>query len=231
MLNSSLIKLLAERALEAPRGFLQVASDKADWNEVTDELGKRFEISFNTYKPFACGIVIHPSIDACVQLQQRGVHPEQVERIELQVHSLVLELTGKKEPADGLAAKFSVYHGCAAGMIFGKAGEAEYDDTVVRRPDVVNLRRKVIATVNSNIGEAAVIATAVLRNGQRIEVAVEHAIGSLQRPMSNSDLERKFRDLSDSVIGAERTTELIGACWALSTSMDVRNLCMLMQPG
>ena len=25
-------------------------------------------MSLNTYKPFACGIVIHPSIDGCVQL-------------------------------------------------------------------------------------------------------------------------------------------------------------------
>src|SRR6478609_4729103 len=73
------------RALEAPRGFIQVASDKRAWNEVTDELGERFEISFNTYKPFACGIVIHPSIDACVQLREQGVTPEQVERIELRV--------------------------------------------------------------------------------------------------------------------------------------------------
>ena len=58
------------KALEAPRGFMQVISNKADWNEITDELGERFEISFNTYKPFACGIVIHPSIDACVQLRE-----------------------------------------------------------------------------------------------------------------------------------------------------------------
>src|SRR3569623_172115 len=97
------------KALEAPRGFVQVVSDKRAWNEVTDELGKRFEISFNSYKPFACGIVIHPSIDACVQPREKGVKPEQVERIELRVHPLVLELTGKKEPKDGLQGKFSVY--------------------------------------------------------------------------------------------------------------------------
>ncbi len=60
------------RALEAPRGFVQVVSDKRAWDEVTDELGERFEISFNTYKPFACGIVIHPSIDAAVQLRDTG---------------------------------------------------------------------------------------------------------------------------------------------------------------
>ena len=103
----------SRRALEAPRGFAQVVSTKCAWHEATDELGERFEISFNTYKPFACGIVIHPSIDACVQLRERGVKPEDVARIELRVHSLVLELTGKKEPADGLEGKFSVYHGCA----------------------------------------------------------------------------------------------------------------------
>src|SRR6476620_11259035 len=93
------------KALAAPRGFIQVASDKRAWNEVTDELGERFEISFNTYKPFACGIVIHPSIDACVQLRQQGVDPEQIDHIDLRVHSLVLELTGKKEPKDGLQGK------------------------------------------------------------------------------------------------------------------------------
>ncbi len=59
-------------------------------------MGEHFEISFNSYKPFACGIVIHPSIDACAQLRAKGVRPEQVQRIDLRVHSLVLELTGKK---------------------------------------------------------------------------------------------------------------------------------------
>src|SRR5882757_3891660 len=77
------------RALEAPRGYAQVVSTKYAWNEVTDELGERFEISFNTYKPFACGIVIHPSIEACVQLREQGVKADDVVRIELKVHSLV----------------------------------------------------------------------------------------------------------------------------------------------
>ena len=56
------------------------------------------------------------------------------------MHSLVLELTGKKEPKDGLQAKFSVYHGFAAGLIFGRAGEDEYDDAIVNRDDMVALR-------------------------------------------------------------------------------------------
>jgi 2-methylcitrate dehydratase PrpD len=215
------------RAIEAPRGMIQTISTKYDWNEITHELGQRFEISFNTYKPFACGIVIHPSIDACAQLRARGITADQVERIELKVHSLVLELTGKKEPADGLQGKFSVYHGCACGLIFGKAGEPEYADDIVNRADMVALRRKVVATVDNSIDEASADVTAVLKDGQRVHVFVEHAIGSLQNPMQDAMLEGKFSAMTDPVIGVENTKALMAACWNLGQTADVRSLTAL----
>jgi 2-methylcitrate dehydratase PrpD len=218
------------RALEAPRGFVQVVSDKRAWNEVTDELGERFEISFNTYKPFACGIVIHPSIDACCQLKAQGVQPEQVERIELRVHSLVLELTGKKEPKDGLQGKFSVYHGCAAGLIFGRAGEAEFADDVVTDPRVVALRNKVQATVDDSIDEAAVHVTAHLKDGRRVQVHVEHAIGSLQNPLSDAQLEAKFNALVHPVLGEARARDITRTCWSLAALPDTRSLTRLCRP-
>jgi 2-methylcitrate dehydratase PrpD len=218
------------KALEAPRGMIQTISTKYAWNEISDELGKRFEISFNSYKPFACGIVIHPSIDACSQLRAQGVKADDVERIELKVHSLVLELTGKKEPADGLQGKFSVYHGCACGLIFGKAGEDQYADDIVNRPDMVALRRKVVATVDDSIDEASADVTAVLKDGRRVHVFVKHAIGSLENPMTDAMLETKFHDLSDPVIGKGKTAELIAACWKLGSISDVRQLTALARP-
>ena len=218
------------RALEAPRGFAQVISDKHDWNEITHELGERFEISFNTYKPFACGIVIHPTIAAAVQLRAKGVRAEEVERVELKVHSLVLELTGRKEPQDGLQGKFSVYHGFAAGLIFGRAGEPEYEDAIVRRDDVTALRRKVVATVDDSIGEASADVTAVMKDGRRVLVFVEHAIGSLERPMSDRDLEAKFHSMADEVIGKARTDALIEACWTLGGAKDVRTVVERARP-
>lgn len=218
------------RALEAPRGLIQVASDKRAWHEVTDELGSRFEISFNTYKPFACGIVIHPSIDACAQLRAQGITPEQVERIELRVHSLVLELTGKKEPKDGLQGKFSVYHGCAVGLIYGHAGEEEFSDAVVTDPQVVALRNKVQATVDDSIKEEAVHVTAVLTDGRRVVVQVDHAIGSLQNPLSDQQLEGKFTALVTPVLGEARADDITRACWALAGQADMRALTALCRP-
>ena len=213
------------KALEAPRGYAQVVSTKCDWSEVTGELGQRFEISFNTYKPFACGIVIHPTIDAASQLRGQGVKPADVERVELRVHPLVLELTGKKDPQDGLQGKFSVYQGFALGLVFGRAGEAEYTDEIVRREDIVALRRKVHATADPSIDEAAADVTVILKGGAKKQVFVENAIGSLARPMSDADLEAKFHGLADPVIGAARAQSLIEACWNLARAANVRALC------
>jgi 2-methylcitrate dehydratase PrpD len=218
------------RAIEAPRGMAQTVSTKNDWSEITDELGSRFEISFNTYKPFACGIVIHPTIDAATQLRARGVKPEEVERVELRVHSLVLELTGKKEPRDGLEGKFSVYHGFAAGLVFGRAGEPEYEDAIVNREDLVALRRKVAATVDDSIAEASADVTAILRDGRREHVFVKDAIGSLARPMTDAMLEAKFRDQAEPVIGRSKADAAIAACWKLGGSPGVEAVVEAARP-
>jgi 2-methylcitrate dehydratase PrpD len=220
----------SDRALEAPRGYVQVVSDKRAWHEMTDELGERFEISFNTYKPFACGIVIHPSIDAAVQLRDRGILPAQVERIELRVHPLVLELTGKKEPRDGLQGKFSVYHGVAAGLLFGRAAEAEFSDEIVSRPDVAALRGRVQAVVDDAIDEAAARVTAVLKDGRRVDVHVEHAIGSVERPLTDEQLDAKFSGLVAPVLGERRSGEIAEACRGLAAVADVRALTSLCRP-
>ncbi len=216
------------RALEAPRGLVQTYSAKCAWQEITDGLGQRFEIAFNTYKPFACGIVVHPSIDGCVQL--RAAHrlsAADVARVDLRVHALVLELTGKRTPRTGLEAKFSVFHACAAGLLFGQAGEAEFADEVVARPDVIALRDRVHAQADPGIAEDAADVVVALTDGRKLHAKVEHAIGSLERPMTDADLARKFHGLVDPVLGAARADRLLAASAAIAATTDVRALTAL----
>jgi 2-methylcitrate dehydratase PrpD len=213
------------RALEAPRGLVQTFSTRHDWREITDALGRRFEISFNTYKPFACGIVIHPGIDGCIQLRNaHALRAADIERVDLRVHPLVLELTGKTAPRTGLEGKFSVYHACAAGLLFGQAGETEFSDDVVTRPDVMALRARITATADQAIDEAAADVTVTCADGRRLHVFVAHAIGSLERPMEDEDLARKFHGLVDPVLGAARAAGLIERCRTLAAAPDVRAL-------
>jgi 2-methylcitrate dehydratase PrpD len=212
----------SQRALEAPRGLLQVFSDKTDWSEITEGLGERWEAALNTYKPFACGIVIHPAIDGCVQLRNaHGLTADRIEKVTLKVHSLVLELTGKKTPADGLQSKFSVYHSCAVGLIFGRAGEHEYTDEVVNRADVLALRAKVEAVVDDRIDEASADLTIRTTDGAEFHLFVEHAIGSVEKPMSNELLRAKFVGQAEPVLGAAKTARAWELAMGIAGCADV----------
>lgn len=215
----------SERAIEGSRGYAQTVSTKVDWTEVTDALGERFEIAFNAFKPFACGIVIHPSIDGCIQIRNKqNLNPDDIEEVKLKVHGLVLELTGKKEPRDGLEGKFSVYHSCAVGLIFGRAGEAEYTNEIVNRADVIALRRKITVVADNNITEAAADVTIYCKNGQIFHEKIQHAIGSLERPMTDIMLDVKFDALVEPILGAEKSASLRSIIWEITNEPNVKAL-------
>jgi len=141
--------------------------------------------------------------------------PEQVAKVSLKAHPLVQELTGKKTPTDGLLAKFSVFHSCAVALIYGRAGEHEYADDVVRSPLVIGVRDKVELIVDRSIHEASVDVTVETTDGQKHHIYIERAIGSLEKPMSNEQLKAKFVDQSTPILGAQKTEE----AWNLSMSL------------
>jgi len=215
----------SNRVLEAPRGFAHVMSAARNFDEITRDLGKVWEAALNSYKPFACGIVIHPAIDGCIQLRnEHGLKAEDIKKIDLIVDPLVLELTGKKTPQTGLEGKFSVYHSCAAAIIYGAAGEREYADAVVRDQRVITLRDKVEAVAKDEIREDEVYVTITLNDGRVLKKHVEHAIGSLERPMKEDQLIAKFDDLSRDVLSAERINALRELCWKMESLKDAAEL-------
>jgi 2-methylcitrate dehydratase PrpD len=236
--NGLLAALLAQRdftssnqGIEAKRGFAHVLSTKFDAAQITEGLGKSYEISLNTYKPFACGIVIHPIIDGCVQLRnEHDLKADDIESIALRVHPLVVELTGKKTPQVGLEGKFSVFHSAAVAIIHGAAGEAEYSDAVVRDPAVTALRDRVSATVDKSVHEDQAHIAIRLKDGKTLEKFVEHAIGSVKRPMTDTNLEAKFRGLANPVLQAAATDSLIALCWRADTLADIAEIARAAVP-
>lgn len=222
----------SERGLEAPRGFTNVLATARNYDEITGNLGKTWEVSLNTYKPFACGIVIHPIIDGCVQLRnEHKLKAADIESIALKVHPLVLELTGKKTPQVGLEGKFSVFHSAAVAIIHGEGGEDVYSDEVVRNPEVITLRDKVSAEVDKSVHEDAAHVTIKLKDGRTLVKHVDHAIGSLARPMSDADLEAKFRKFSSGTLGNAQTDALLKLCWSVDSLKDAGDIARASVPA
>lgn len=222
----------SERGIEAPRGFANVLSTKQDYREILDGLGDRWETALNTYKPFACGIVIHPTIDGCRQIRaELGEAVASIESVALTTHPLVLELTGKTEPKTGLEGKFSVYHAAAIALLRGDGSPNAFTDETVSDPEVVALRGRVHAVADKAMPEDAVRILVTLKDGRRIEKHVEHAIGSLERPLSDAELDAKFKGSCIPVIGEAATDTLLALAWEFGSLPDIRGLAAKTVPA
>lgn len=211
----------SECGIEAPRGFGRVLSTRFDAAVITAEWGKHFELSSNMYKPFACGLVVHGVIDGCIQLrEEHGIQPEMIEQVNLKVCPIVLELTGKLNPQTGLEGKFSVFHAAAVAICHGVAGEAQFSDACVQAPDVVALRKKIQVAADQSLLWTQAHVSIQLKDGRKLERHVAHPLGSLERPMSDADLDAKFRQLTHGILTSRQSDELAQQCWRLTELPD-----------
>ena len=177
------------------------------------------------YKPYACGLVVHAAIDGCIQLaREHSLRPADIERVELSTSPLVPELTGRKTPQDGLEGKFSVYHAAAVALVHRAAGEAQFADAVVRDPKVIAVRDRVSVTASAAVRKLEAHVTIRLQNGTVLEKHVEHALGTVERTMSDRDLEEKFLNLTDGVVAPDAARRVMDLCWRIAELEDAGDL-------
>jgi 2-methylcitrate dehydratase PrpD len=232
--NGVLAALLAERGfdstqeiIEGRKGFCRIYSDTAMPEQLTAGLGGSWLIETNGHKPYACGVVLHPLIDAVIAIRNREhIDPAAVSEISLRVHPFVLSITDVVEPATGLQSKFSTVHSAAVALVDGAAGIAQYSDAKATDPLVTALRRKVTAvgdaTLRSDEAYAAIVA-----GGKRHEIHIPHASGTAANPMSDAAIAAKFLANATPVIGAERAQRACDWVGSLERQADVRELIAL----
>lgn len=222
----------SESAIEAKRGWANVVVNGGEvdlerycFEGKGEGLGVVWETERNAFKPFPCGIVCHPAMDGCIQLfremKEKGLKVRDVARVDLRVHPLVLELTGKRTPRDGLEGKFSVFHGCAAALLYGKAGPAEYADEVVTRDEVVELRDRIDAKADGILAADESFEVVTFNDGTKLENHVRHAVGSLEIPMTDEQLTEKFVDQCSPVLGTEGAKATSDLAWRIGQEKDV----------
>jgi 2-methylcitrate dehydratase PrpD len=214
-----------EHGLEGPRGFAAVQAAKYDLSKITAGLDTEYELRANTYKPFPCGIVNHPTIDGAVQLH-REHHPasRSIAAVRLRVAPLVLDLCNQTNITKGLQGKFSVYHGAAIGLVRGKAGIQEYTDAAVNDPDIKHVRERATATADSSITEDQAHIEVELTNGEKLTRFVEKSLGNIHRPLTDAQLEAKFRDQAVLALPLAQTEKLLEQCWQIDRLADVNLL-------
>ena len=221
----------APNPLQGRRGMFSVMSTATSVPDLVDGLGERWEIFRNGVKPYACGVVIHPAIDAVRNLRvHEGLAGDDVKSIELRVHPLVAELTGKTDPRTGLEGKFSVTFACSIALLEGRAGEREFSDSYVRREDVRRLMSLFTVVPDPDVEHTRARARATRQDGSVVETRVDDARGTPGNRLSDAELAEKFHDLADPVIGAKQARRLEETVWSIAESDGVGELAKLATP-
>lgn len=193
--------------IEGPRGLAALTSAESELAVMVAGLGSTWHAADNTFKPYACGIVSHAVIDAGVALRAR-LSADEVQRVDVRVNPVVMDVMGVADPHDGLQSKFSVFHCFTVGFLRGAAGPEQFSDKEARAGDVVSLRRRVHVTTDPVVAKDEAYVTVVTADGQQRREHVEHATGSLSRPMTDAQLRDKCRLVGRPALGA-RIEDLI----------------------
>ena len=233
--NGIVAALLAERGftaapatLEGERGFTRVMGQSADPSAIVRGLGTVWETTKNAYKPYPCGIVLHPVIDALLELRARHeLRAENVERVTVRGHPLLRQRTDRKRPRSGREAQVSLQHTAAVCLIYGKAGVAEYSDARAAEPAVQAFGDRVEVNDDASIPVEAIAVSLRTVDGRTLALEVPHALGSLGRPMTDAQLEGKARTHAALNASGVPVDRLIEAVWALDRSDDAANVARL----
>jgi 2-methylcitrate dehydratase PrpD len=234
--NGILAALLAQdnfdgpaQPLEGVYGFLKVFSETPDLDVVTEGLGEQWEISKVAYKPYPCGVVLNPVLDACLALSRR-IGPDRVNdiaAIELTGHPLLRQRTDRPGVKTGRESQVSAQHAVPVALLRGKAGLDAFSDEAVSDPALRALGK--LVRFHDDDTYSVDSAKVVVRFHDQVseQEHIRVARGAIDRPLTDSELETKLRELcayGGSGCDADR---LIAAIWDIEDAKDAGLLVKL----
>jgi 2-methylcitrate dehydratase PrpD len=209
-------------SLEGPHGFAAVYSKSPHLPWIDAALGERFEILSNTYKAYPCGVVLHPVVDACLEIRAQA--PVDIESIDVRIHPAALALTDRPRPATRTEGQVSVQHWAAIALRFGRAGLDEGKPAALRDPDTAALRDRVDAQPDASLARDAAQVRVRLRSGAVLESGVHRGC----RPLDDAALAEKLRGQATGTFDGTHADALVAAIWRLPDAASLDDVAALL---
>ena len=218
--------------LEHDRGVLRVLSPDPEPDFLTAGLGERWMLPDNGFKPYACGSLTHPTIEAVIALRMaHSLVPDQIVSVQAAVNDYVSWVTGNPKPTTGLEGKFSIFHSAAVAAVDGAASICQFTDERVSDPVIQGMRDRVDIVVDKDLPKDAARVDLVLADGRRLTTEVLHNKGTPAKPMTDTEIQAKFTDLAAPIVGADTASRLVEKCWRLEEEPDVGEIARLASGG
>jgi 2-methylcitrate dehydratase PrpD len=216
--------------LEGPRGFGRAMSDKPDWSEAVQDLGTSFNIKKTTIKNHAACGHAHAAIDAMIALRtHHGLKTSNVKRVSVGTYAKALEVAGNTEPRTAFEAKFSLPYCVSVALTAGNVRLEAFAEERLDDPELREIMTRVELHVDAD-AEAAyperrmAVVDVETTDGRHLSHRADTRKGDPDDPLSDAELNEKFRELVEPVVGHEAGEELLAALWQIDELDDITSL-------
>jgi len=219
--------LMANRKIGGPHNILDgdtgfwrmIGADGCDFDELTRELGKNYEILNVAFKPYSCCRWFHSSIDALIAIRLKAnVKVENIRSIETETMGGKRNLDYMKtpNPANFVAAEFSLPYSMAVALTDLMPGpdwiseKTMSDQKILRTASRVKcafLQKNTVAASADEIHRWPATVELTLEDGSKFSNTVEYPRGSPRNSLSDQDLYAKFVRLASHVMD-KKTAEV-----------------------
>lgn len=224
-------------------GFLQAyLDDQTDAKALTRGLGEEWELPRVFFKPYPANHFTHAAIDAALRLKREGLDLSEISDVELGAATPTLRTIAqpaeeKARPKTGYAAQFSGPFAVATALLGGSGLGVSFDDftdEAARDPERLALASKVCCVPDEECDrifphQFPAVLRVRLAGGETREARVSHNRGGPQNPLSEDELEVKFRLNAERVLSSERAKEVWNAFATLGAEAEIANIMTLLR--
>ena len=227
----------APEAMDGPWGYFQVAGSGVDPEAIQGKLGNPYTFVDPgvSIKPYPCGSLSHPSMDAMLDLiLERDIKPEDVEEVRLGTTSNVLAALRYAQPTDELEAKFSIPFCMGILLLERQGGIAQFTDETVLRPDVREMMGRVKPYLHEGLEALGFqrirsLIEVKLRNGTVLSKEATTSRGTPERPMSAGELAAKFADCAQGLMPGDTQRRVIETVYGLDEVESINSLTSMLK--
>jgi 2-methylcitrate dehydratase PrpD len=127
-----------------------------------------------------------------------------------------------------LDTKFSYFHAIAVALIDGQALPEQFKDDKAKDPVIHSIRDKITVSEDPSLPRRTAVVTMTLNDGTTYTETINHPTGTAENPLSDQQVEEKFRGLASTVLPPDRVDRAVELLWNFEKVSDTRELLSLL---
>jgi 2-methylcitrate dehydratase PrpD len=187
-------------------GFFELYQPNGyDASVLLRDLGTAFRGEALSYKPYPCGRPLHAAIDAALAARARLdiERPDDIAAVTIEAdpaghRDQFGRGPAKRRPTQVVEAQFAQPFLIATALVHGKVGIAEVDG--LGDAAVLSLSDRIAGVARDHRPRGSLSITVQRTDGRSATVEASDPIGSPEKPLTNAQLETKFRDCARNAV-------------------------------